>query len=82
MEPPADLIFALQTILRFHILCVALRTEAECVGDARGHTRDTEADRGHIVTFNHENFQLIALNEGALSVCIEGALSALSVPLV
>ncbi len=31
--------------------------------DARGHTRDTAR---HTVNFNHENFQLIAFNEGPL----------------
>ncbi len=68
MTPPAGLIFSLQTQFRFPILCVVLRTEEEYVEwDARGHTRDTEADR-HTVNFSHENFQLIAINEGALSL--------------
>ncbi len=37
-------------------------------GDAWGHTRHLEADKEHTVNFNHENIQLIALNEGALTL--------------
>ncbi len=50
--------------------CAWHYTQKRSAWGMREGTHETEAERGHTVNINHENFQLIAFTEGALRILL------------